>query len=333
MKKNLKNILIILFKAALIIFLAATLNRIFMPKYIFENQDGRITGEYYPCAKYTDVVFAGPSTAFSGIDPAVLWDEEGISSFVRANALQTMWISYYMIEDAIKCRKPELVCLDVTFIKYDDDFVEEPSTRKALDGMRLSPSKIECARASMGKDEKIADYIYPLFRFHSRWQELSWDDIRYAWYDKPVTLAGYIADRNIDGTDEDVLVYSRGDSDPIGARTMDYLDRIIRLCRENDIQLMLFKTPAFSDNWSSDLDSQIAAKASEYGLPYINFDAYNDDIGLDYKLDTPDRGSHLNDTGAKKFSSYLGRYIRQNYAVTDRRPDKKYVKHWEKLLR
>ena len=33
--KRIKTILIILFKVALIIFMVATLNRIFMPKYIF----------------------------------------------------------------------------------------------------------------------------------------------------------------------------------------------------------------------------------------------------------------------------------------------------------
>lgn len=329
--KRIKTILIILFKVALIIFLVATLNRIFMPKYIFENQDGRITREYYPAAKYTDVVFAGPSTTFSGIDPSVLWKEQGISSYVRANASQTMWISYYMIEDAIKCHKPELVCLDVTFIKYDDDFVEEPSTRKALDGMRLSRSKIECAKASMGKEEKLADYIYPLFRFHSRWQELTTDDIIYAWYNKPVTVNGYIADHDTDPADGDELIYSRGESDPIGQRTMDYLDRIIRLCRENDVQIMLFKTPAFSDNWSHDLDRQIDEKAGQYGLKYINFDELNDNIGLDYSTDTPDKGAHLNYKGAAKFSEYLGRYIRQNYDVSDRRSDDKYVKKWNKI--
>lgn len=328
---KIKGIITAVLKIILIIFLVATLNRIFMPNYIFENQDGRITREYYPNAKYTDVVFAGPSTTFSGIDPLVLWDEDGISSYVRANASQTMWISYYMIEDAIKCHKPELVCLDVSFIKYDDDFVEEPSTRKALDGMRLSPSKIRCAMASMGPDEKIADYIYPLFRFHSRWQELTFDDVKYAWYFKPVTVAGHIIDNEVDAADTDTLIYSRGEDDRIGPKNMDYLDRIIRLCKDNDIQLMLFKTPAFSDNWSEELDSQIESKAKEYGLEYVNFDSLNGDIGLDYSVDTPDKGSHLNDSGAYKFSRYLGRYIRQNFRVSDRRDDNDFVRHWEKL--
>ncbi len=328
---KIKKIITAVLKLVLIIFLLATLNRIFMPKYIFENQDGRITREYYPNAKFTDVVFAGPSTTLSAINPLVLWDYEGISSYVRANTSQTMWISYYMIEDAIKCHKPELVCLDVTFIKYDDNFVEEPSTRKALDGMRMSSSKIGCALASMGPDEKIADYIYPLFRFHSRWKELTFDDFKYAWYLKPVTVAGHIVDNEVDPAQTDTLIYNRGADDRIGPKNMDYLDKIIRLCNDNGIQIMLFKTPAFSDNWSEELDQQIESKAEEYGLKYINFDRLNDDIGLDYRYDTPDKGSHLNDSGASKFSRYLAGFIRQNYSVTDRRDDNSFVKHWEKL--
>ena len=329
--KRIKNIIIVILKTVLVVFLAATLAGIFMPKYIFENQDGRITQEYYPNACYTDVVFAGPSTAFSGIDPRVLFEQNGISSYVRANASQTMWISYYMLEDAVKVHRPELICLDVTFIKYDDDFVEEPSTHKALDCMRLSRSKIECAKASMGKDEKLADYIYPLFRFHSRWKDLSIDDIKYAWYFKNVTKCGYIADTETDPADPGDLVYSRPDDDIIGPKTMGYLERIMKLCDDNGIQLLLFKTPAHSDNWSVSLDRQIEDKADEYGITYINFDALNDDIGLDYSLDTPDKGAHLNDNGAVKFSKYLGDYIMRTYNVSDRRGQNSYVRHWNRI--
>ncbi len=312
---------------ALIVFLVMTLNRIMMPKYIFENVDGRVTQEYYPNAKYSDVIFVGSSTVFSGVDPRVLWENEGISSYVRANASQTMCISYYMTEDAIRCHKPELVCLDTTFIKYPDDFVEEPSTRKALDGMRLSPSKIRCINESMGEDEKLADYLMPVFRFHTRWKEFTWNDIRYAWYMRPVTDHGYIRDDDIKPADTDELIYTREDAS-IGVRTMAYLEDTIRLCQSENIEVMLFKVPSMSSNWSDDLDEQIRSVADRYGINYVNFDLLNDDIGLDYRVDTSDGGSHLNYTGADKFSAYLGEYIRNNYTVSDRRNDKKYVKKW-----
>jgi hypothetical protein len=322
---------IIILKIILIFVLVVTLNRIFMPKYIHENQDGRITQEYYPQKRYADVIFVGSSTVHSGVSPVILWEEAGISSYVRANASQTMWISYYMIEDAVKCHKPELVCLDTTFIKYDDDFVEEPSTRKALDGMRMSLSKIRCIEASMGEDEKLWDYIVPLFRFHSRWKELTLDDFRYAYYNKPVTFNGYLKDDVVEAAEPGDLVYTRDGDTRLSSRNVEYLRRSIELCQKNGIKIMLFKVPAHSSNWSRDYDRQIADIAAEYGVSYINFDELNDEIGQDYSTDTPDGGSHLNTSGAEKFSRYLADYIKDNYNVMDRRSYDDFARNLESV--
>lgn len=309
----------IILKIVLVFILVITLNRIFLPKYISENQDGRITQEYYPKAKDTDVIFVGSSTVHSGIDPRVLMEEQGISAYLRANASQPMWISYYMIEDALRCHTPELVCIDTTFIKYGDDFVEEPSTRKALDGMRLTPSKIKCIKASMGEDEKMADYIMPLFRFHSRWKELTLDDFKYAYYNKPVTVNGYLPDDEVEAAKPGPLVYEKEGDTALSSRNVGYLKKSIELCQDKGIQVMVFKVPAHSPNWSRDYDEQISDIVNEYGLSYINFDDKNDEMGMDYSIDTPDGGSHLNASGAVKFSRYLGEYIRENYVVSDRR--------------
>ena len=309
----------IILKIVVVFILVITINRIFLPKYINENRDGRITQEYYPKAKETDVIFVGSSTVHSGIDPRVLMEEQGISAYLRANASQTMWISYYMIEDALRCHVPELVCIDTTFIKYGDDFVEEPSTRKALDGMRLTPSKINCIRASMGENEKMADYIMPLFRFHSRWKELTLDDFRYAYYNKPVTINGYLPDDEVGAAEPGPLVYEKEGDTELSSRNVEYLRKSIELCLDRGIQVMVFKVPAHSPNWSRDYDDQINDIVKEYNLSYINFDDKNDEIGLDYSTDTPDGGSHLNASGAVKFSRYLGEYIRDNYTVSDRR--------------
>ena len=322
---------VIVFKIILIIFLVLTLNRIMMPKYIFENEDGRITREYYRTSKYDDVIFVGSSTVFSGISPLVLWEKGGISSYVRANASQPMWISYYMTEDAIRHHKPQLVCIDTTFIKYDDDFVEEASTRKALDGMRLSASKINCINASMGEDEKLLEYLVPLFRFHTRWKDFSWNDIRYAWYVNPVTLNGFIEDNKVCGAEDEQLIYTAEDR-PVSPRNTEYLERTIKLCRDNDIGVFLFKMPAHSQNWNENFDRQITEIADKYGVTYVNFDSCSDDIGLDYSLDTPDSGSHLNTSGAEKFSEYLAKYLKGNYEISDRSSDGKYVRFWNRTV-
>lgn len=330
-KKNIRSFFVIVLKIILIVFLVLTLNKVMMPKYISENQDGRITQEYYRSASLDDVIFVGSSTVFSGIDPRVLWKTEGISSYVRANASQPMWISYYMVEDALAHHKPEIVCVDTTFIKYGDDFVEEPSSRKAIDGMRLSASKINCINESMGEDEKILEYIIPLFRFHTRWKELTWDDIRYAWYNKPVTKNGFIEDDTVEPAPEGELVYT-AESHEISPRNKDYLKKIIELCQSNDIDVFVFKMPSHSANWNEDFDRQIDGIVKEYNVNYVNFDNFNAEIGLDYSTDTCDKGAHLNSSGAEKFSAYLAGYLKDNYKLYDGRNDSKYIKYWNKIV-
>ncbi|HOO29083.1 MAG TPA: hypothetical protein PLU43_11515, partial [Lachnospiraceae bacterium] len=169
----------IVLKSAVAVFLVIVLNLIFIPKYIHENQDGRITEEFYKEQLDTDIIFVGSSTVYSGVSPLILWEKYGYTSYDRSNSSQTIWISYYMIEDAIKCHKPKLVVLDIGFIKYWDTYAEEPSNRKAIDGMRFSKTKLACIGAAMDQDEKITDYLFPILRFHSRWKELQPEDFLY----------------------------------------------------------------------------------------------------------------------------------------------------------
>ena len=173
----------------------------------------------------------------------------------------------------------------------------------------------------MGEDESMWDYLIPLFRYHSRWKELTLDDFRYAYYNKPVTINGYITDDEVSAAAPGPVVYEKEGDTGLSSRNVEYLRKTIELCRREGVQVFLFKVPAHSSNWSSDYDRQIEEIAAEYGVSYVNFDAYNDDIGLDYSTDTPDEGSHLNTRGAVKFSDYLARYLRRNYNVSNRAGD------------
>ncbi len=281
----------------------------------------------------TDIVFAGSSTVYSGVDPMILWKEKGYTSYLRSNASQTTWISYYMIEDAIRYNKPELVILDVGFAKYDDGFVEEPSNRKSIDGMRWSSSKLNCIEASKGEDEKLMDYIFPVFRFHTRWKDFRAEDLKYLLYSKPVSHNGYIPDYIETGELPEYHGYDHGDEVSISGKNREYLIKTMELCRDNDIQLLLMKVPSYSDNWSFAYDREVEEMAEPYGYKYINFDSLYKEIGLDYSTDSPDEGSHLNSNGAELFTSYLGDYIEEHYKVSSHKGDPAYEKVWDKKLK
>ena len=329
---KIKSIILFVIKLIVVIFILVVINRLFMPKYISENQDGRITQEYYKEKLNTDVLFVGSSTVYSGVSPVTLWKDYGITSYTRSNSSQTLWISYYMIEEAIKRNKPQLVVQDVGFIKYDDNYAEEACTRKSLDGMKWSSSKVNCINESMSEDENFIDYVFPIFRFHSRWKELTEEDYKSVFYTGTVSHNGHLVNKNKSPELVEHDGYAPKDDTRLGNRNLEYLEKIIKLCQENDVQIMLIKVPSYSDNWSYDYDAQIGEVADKYGVVYNNFDDESELIGLDYRNDSPDNGSHLNSYGAEKFSKYFGSYILENYDVDNHASDEKYITVWNKKI-
>ena len=68
-------------------------------------------------------------------------------------------------------------------------------------------------------------------------------------------------------------------------------------------------------------NAEMHAILAQYNLPYLNFNNYTKEIGLDLTKDTYDAGVHLNLSGAEKLSVYFGKYLKDNYGLTDFRND------------
>lgn len=312
---------------AVSLFLFLTLNLLFMPKYIESDNDGRITAEFEREKLNNDVLIVGSSVVYSAVNPIVLWDLYGMASFDRATSSQPTWTSYYLIKDAVESTNPKFIALDVSFMRYEDDYAEEPSNRKAFDGMRISRTKFEAIEAAKSADEEAIDYIVPLFRFHSRWQYLKGEDWKYLYYKPTVSHNGYLFSDTVEpafGERSSEGLFEVRLSD----RNAEYLEKIIKLCADNGIQLLLFKTPSFNPKWDENFEGDIRFISDKYNVVYHDFDNDTEAIGLDYTTDTADGGGHLNNSGAEKFSAYLGAYIKENYDIDDHRGDEAYEKVW-----
>ena len=150
-----KSIGIHIARILLIVVIAVALNRIFIPKYVEDNQDGRVTEEFYREKTDLDVLFFGSSTVYNAISPVYLYENYGFSSYVRANASQTLWQSYYLLEEMLGYETPKVVVFNVLSMKYGEP-QKEAYNRMAIDGMRMSSSKISAIKASMSDKESFA---------------------------------------------------------------------------------------------------------------------------------------------------------------------------------
>ena len=327
MKKVINIVISII--AVLIAF--SLLTMLFMPKYIDENIDGRITAEYYREKTPIDVIFTGSSTVQAGVSPLTLYREYGITAYNRSNSSQVVPISYAMISDSFRRNKPELVVLDVGFLYQSDDYVDEGSSRKSLDAMRWSKAKSDCIKDVMDPTEKFIDYIFPILRFHSRWNDLKLEDFKYIIYKPTVTCNGQLLQFETIEDDVENNPYKLDDGMLATDRTMVYLQNIVGICRENGVQLFLMKMPVIAGNWNSGIDEQMKEFAEANGLNYVNFIDDFESIGLNKNTDFSDV-QHMNSIGAEKFTKYLGEYIINNYTVSDRTKDVSIKKIFDKKL-
>ena len=140
--------------------------------------EGALIAEYYEETTKHDVIFIGDCEVYENISPITLWEEYGITSYIRGSAQQLIWQSYYLLEETLKIEKPKVVVFNVLAMQYNEP-QKEAYNRMTIDGMRWSEAKVKNIQASMMEDEKFLDYVFPLLRYHSRWQELDKEDFIY----------------------------------------------------------------------------------------------------------------------------------------------------------
>ena len=298
---------------------------VLQPKYISLSPEGSLTEEYYDSVKDTkhDVLFIGDCEVYESFVPAILWEEYGISSYVRGGAQQLVWHSYYMLEDALRYETPEIVVFNVLALKYGEP-QKEAYNRLALDGMEWSSVKVEAIKASMMEEESFASYVWSFLRYHSRWKELTEEDFAYAFSDKPtVSDSGYLMQTGIVPAPERTETPSPLWDYTLPKTAMDYLDRMAALCKEKGIELILIKAPTndIAYHWYNEWDQQIVDYAQKNNLTYYNFIPKAQEMGLDMSVDTYDAGKHLNVYGAEKLTRYFGKILAESHDVPDRRTD------------
>ncbi|MEY8283601.1 SGNH/GDSL hydrolase family protein [Lachnospiraceae bacterium 50-23] len=307
------------------------LQRLLMPKYMSDIVEGALIAEYYEETTDHDVLFVGDCEVYENFSPISLYEEYGITSYIRGSAQQLTWQSYYLLEDTLRYETPKVVVFNVLALKYDEP-QSEAYNRMTLDGMKFSKTKLDAIEASATDKENTLDYIFPILRYHSRWSDLSAEDVTYMFRKDKISHNGYymrVDVRPAEGFPEpDILPdYT------LGSYAMEYLDRMRELCEEKGIAFVLVKSPSLFPHWYDEWDQQIVEYAGEHGLDYFNYEKLASEVGIDYNTDTYDAGLHMNLAGAEKLTGYFGKYLKENYDLTDHRSDPEYQKVYEEKIR
>ncbi len=330
-KKTLKTVLSV--TAVLLVFaLAVSLaTALLQPKYMTELVEGSFISQYYREDKLHDVIFIGDCEVYANFSPMELYRQAGITAYIRGSSQQLMWQSYYVLKETFRYESPQVVVLNVNAMRYGEP-VSEAYNRLTIDQMRWSAEKVGIIRASMLEEEDFLSYVFPILRYHSRFDELTQEDFQYLFQVKDNTFNGYQMNKEVRPL-ENLPRKRILDNYQFPEICYSYLDQIRLLCQEHGAQLILVKAPSAYPYWYEEYDAQMEEYAEKHGLTFYNFLDYVEEMGIDYSTDTYDAGLHLNLDGAEKLSAFFAQLLSQEHGVPDRRTDGEIAPIYDEKLR
>jgi len=266
----------------------------------------------------------GASGIRSAIHPPVLWEESGIVSFNLGMPGTRPPMQYYWLKEALKYQSPSVVIINARWAYREHDPLfgdnSESRVRQALDPMRLSTNKISAIIDVINHSESqsFISYIFPILRFGSR-EVLGKADFDFTVnrqrhefmgsFDSPVMMYIYHAERR-----------ERIAKDYDGPEIVnEYLERMIDLCKERDIEVILVASPAINWNeYTHHYRMRTFAEKRGVVLIDVNTDDLRDAMSWDDLVDFRNP-THANLSGGRKISLYIAEFLTNNYGLPNRR--------------
>ena len=324
LKKNTKfltrGIRFISFVAVLALMIYA-LNRTLIPKYMFSNTTepttSGFTGFYEMERNSIDVLFFGSSHMGSAVNPQDIYNESGIRSYNLASGGQPIWASYYLLREALNYQSPKVVVLDCYYLFSDVvQVADEENIRKLFINMKNGSVKTDAIMTafSYNEEQTYLSNTFTNIRFHERWTELSEEDFTWLEEDVGKNAKGFFkrwytcGDEAFTPLDCD---YSEITPEELDADAVGYLLEMLTLCEEENIELILIKTPSYAE--TAERHVAIQNLADCYGLKFYDFNTKElyQTIGFDFATDMNDSSTgstsngHANISGARKMSVFL----------------------------
>jgi hypothetical protein len=282
-----------------------------------------------------DVLFFGTSHVINGIFPMELWNDYGIVSYNFGGHANLIPTTYWVMENALEYTTPNVVVIDCFEVQKDyKTSANFSNVHLSFDAFPLSISKIRAAwdllddpvldemvlSGELGESDEPRNKMALLWDYsvyHSRWSELDSDDF------EPGASLEKGGEARIAVTVNTDTFNKLDKSQKIEGGTVgeEYLRKMIEECQSRGIDVLLTYLPFPPEEGYQLVANYVYDLADEYGVNYIDF--LDMDL-VDYRTDLYD-GNHLNVSGARKVTEYLGQYLIDNYDVSDQRGNTSYA--------
>ncbi len=239
-----------------------------------ETPETEMWEQLYDLPKDTlDIVFVGSSHVYNGINPVEFYEKTGLKGFDLATSNQDYFTGYHMLKEMFKTQSPKYVVIE-TYAFHQRPFVDQEYDKNlyykmSLDDMKLSLNKVGAVREwhKNNNDINVIERLFPVFEYHSRWDELNPADFSDTALRSVELGFAY-------GTTGDEFITYRGYTNagtPVECPDLaiEYFDKIVMLCREHGAEIALVTVPDSIIDAGKRL--KIGEIADEIAIPFIDY--------------------------------------------------------------
>ena len=278
-----------------------------------------VAGFYTMEKDSVDVIFLGSSQGTTAFDPQTLYDDYSLRSYNLSTEQQSIAVSYWLLKEALRTQSPQAVVLDVWMCFGNQNPLNsaESCVRKVIDQMRWSRVKREAIADICRTDPTLikASFYLRNIRYHGRWKSLGEGDFSFAALSEPSQAKGF-APHSIPwkkGDFKPLDVPEGTEAEKMQANMERYLEKIVDMCEENRISLLLTKTP--NRSWNARRHTAMQAFADSHELPFYDFNTVGiyEQAGYDY---AKDGDGHVDCAGARKITATFGEILTFAYLLS-----------------
>lgn len=278
-----------------------------------------------------DVQVFGACHAYNSFDTQLFEARTGTAAFVYANPGEIFPVTYNRMAEQFRKHTPKVVLVEVWGINPYETYDTQENTLQVY----LEPN-VEMLAFTPEKLELLADFphldpmemLFPITKYKERLLDGSLTplDTRYGFWDSksyaPLhyflemserisrngysphsanPLENYPAVQNTVSGDDILQI------EPVIEK---YIERIIRLCKENDVQLIFYRAPYISTKNELRKLNRFRQICQDNDVPFLDLEQ---EMTFDYTQDFYDL-YHLSAVGAEKATEFLIPYITEAYA-------------------
>ncbi len=315
----------IVIRWCIVVFLVLSFIIVSSPVVIRKDSQKRYTKFYNNNnAVQYDVLFMGTSHMFDAISPMELWHQAGITSYNLAGPGMRIPVAYWIIKNALEYSSPRLVVIDCAYLREEKTNSNLSYVNIAFDAVPLTPIKVNAALDLFDNLDDRIRIIWPYSVYHNRWSELTEDDF----HPSESSMYGFVPQFGWEDASS-LIINGYKDAPYIDNTSTHYLQRIVELCKENDIEILLTYIPFSTDDVYQNESAWVKSFAETNRLLFLGPVELLSviDVSTDY-YDYSEKSTHLNYWGAMHLTRFIGTFIKQHYDLNDHRglPEREY---WE----